>query len=88
MADDRRVDQDVERLGRERSERERGEADDLAVVRRAKLDSSSVVAPAVGTQPSGTKAIFIRLPLEKNEPELVVQRMRTLSSPFPEVPFT
>ena len=33
VADDRRVDEDVERLGGERAERRHGEAEDLAVVR-------------------------------------------------------
>jgi hypothetical protein len=33
MAHDRRIDEDVERLRRERTERGRGEAEDLPVVR-------------------------------------------------------
>jgi hypothetical protein len=37
MAEDRRVDEDVQRLGGERAECECREPDDLAIVRRAKL---------------------------------------------------
>jgi hypothetical protein len=39
MADDGSVDEDVERLGGERAERERREPDDLPIVRRAEADS-------------------------------------------------
>jgi hypothetical protein len=39
VADDRRVDEEVERLGGERAECERREPDDLPIVRRAERDS-------------------------------------------------
>ena len=82
MADDRRVGEHVERLGRQRAERRQGDREDLAIVRRAAKDPEGGGSAVVDERGDFEELDRRRDPVQHRHPlpQLVGEELRAASS--------